>query len=204
MNRLAPVLLIVIAAAGHATELCVVEPAIGFEDGKWTYMTGVGPDGAVPRPMRPENGAVAKVLEQAAKTMNAGVQVCMTGAFKDQIFEVSNARLNVLHPEKSREQEQTRCGWVENPTPGNWSLVDKDGEWTIAVQGDYRAAGADDLPDFGKRWVVTNAGSHGYGCGCMTVKVDAKEKTVLSVRKVKVQAISKCRNDKDLPKHGKE
>ena len=105
MNRLAPVLLIVIAAAGHATELCVVEPAIGFEDGKWTYMTGVGPD---------------------------------------------------------------------------------------------------DLPDFGKRWVVTNAGSHGYGCGCMTVKVDAKEKTVLSVRKVKVQAISKCRNDKDLPKHGKE
>ena len=26
-------------------------------------------------------------------------------------------------------------GWLQNPTPGNWWLVDRDGEWTIGTQG---------------------------------------------------------------------
>jgi hypothetical protein len=33
---------------------------------------------------------------------------------------------------------ERRCGWLENPTPANYCLTDRDGEWTIGVQGGYR------------------------------------------------------------------
>ena len=31
--------------------------------------------------------------------------------------------------------KENRCGWLENPTPGNYWLTDKDGDWTISTQG---------------------------------------------------------------------
>jgi hypothetical protein len=34
---------------------------------------------------------------------------------------------------------QTRCGWLQNPTPANWWLIDRDGEWLIGAQGGYQA-----------------------------------------------------------------
>ena len=73
----------------------------------------------------------------------------------------------------SAARPSRRCGWVDNPTPANWWLVDRDGEWTIGVQGGYQADG--DMPDFGSRWVETN-GHHGYGCACMVATVDAATK----------------------------
>ena len=30
---------------------------------------------------------------------------------------------------------ENRCGWLVNPTPGNWWLTDRDGTWTLATQG---------------------------------------------------------------------
>lgn len=30
---------------------------------------------------------------------------------------------------------ENRCGWVDNPTPANWWLTDRDGEWVIGVPG---------------------------------------------------------------------
>jgi len=71
-----------------------------------------------------------------------------------------------LDPPKEEPRLETRCGWLDNPTPGNVTLTDKDGEWVIAVQGGYRAEGADDLPDFNREWVAIGAGSYGYGCAC--------------------------------------
>ena len=193
-----PLLLVANARAGR--EICTAELRIGHDGDRWTYETGIGPDGAVPHPLEPRNQGVTKILETALAGKNAGVMVCMTGSFHGEVFHAVSARLNALPSANKSVSEQTRCGWFDNPTPGNWSLTDKEGEWTIAVQGDYRAAGADDLPDFGRKWVVTNAGEHGYGCACATVKVAAKEKTILSIRKVKVLPISKCRGDKSLPK----
>jgi hypothetical protein len=32
---------------------------------------------------------------------------------------------------------ETRCGWLYNPTPLNWYLIDKDGRWIISQQGGY-------------------------------------------------------------------
>jgi len=30
---------------------------------------------------------------------------------------------------------EARCGWLFNPTPRNWYLIDKDGRWIISQQG---------------------------------------------------------------------
>ena len=41
---------------------------------------------------------------------------------------------------------ERRCGWYENPTPGNVTLTDRDGTWIIAMQGGHEAKG--DGPEF--------------------------------------------------------
>ena len=94
---------------------------------------------------------------------------------------------------------QTRCGWIHNPTPANWNLIDKDGVWVIGVQGGRQAEG--DLPEFPadrNHWVKTN-GNYGYGCACLKVKVDSKEKAVLAIQSGRVLPLAKCRADKNLP-----
>jgi hypothetical protein len=89
------------------------------------------------------------------------------------------------------------CGWISNPTPANWSLIDRSGEWVISVQGGRQAEGVD-LPDFGKVWVKTN-GYYGYGCGCLTATVDAKARDILSISAAKVLPLATCRKDRALP-----
>jgi len=90
-----------------------------------------------------------------------------------------------------------RCGWVDNPTPANWWLVDRDGEWEISVQGGYEAAG--EMPDFGANWVETN-GHHGYGCACMDLTVDEAGSRVIAYRQVTVLPIDRCQKDERLPR----
>ena len=34
---------------------------------------------------------------------------------------------------------ERRCGWLANPTPGNWWLIDADRTWTLSSQGDDNA-----------------------------------------------------------------
>ncbi len=92
------------------------------------------------------------------------------------------------------------CGWIENPTPANWSLVDRDGEWVMGEQGGYQAPGLDALPDLTEsRWVATN-GSYGYGCGCLAATIDRKAKQVTHIYGFKQQSIAACRADHKLPR----
>lgn len=96
----------------------------------------------------------------------------------------------------SVQKVETRCGWVANPTPGNWWLTDKDGTWTIGVQGGYQADG--DVPEFpSSKWVETN-GSYGYGCACLRVTVNRKKSQVTSIKGGTVKALSVCRKDPNL------
>ena len=91
------------------------------------------------------------------------------------------------------------CGWIENPTPANWSLTDRSGEWIIGVQGGRQADG--DLPDFdiGRRyWVKTQPNGHGYGCACIDAEVDEVTREVATVVKAKVLRLSVCRRDRAL------
>jgi len=100
----------------------------------------------------------------------------------------------------SRSAPQTRCGWLDNSTPANWLLTDRDGEWLIGSQGGYQAPGLDELPDMTARgWVETN-GPHGHGCACMSVTVDAPSRRVTRVFSARPVPLRQCRADRRLPR----
>ena len=96
---------------------------------------------------------------------------------------------------------QMRCGWIDNPTPANWWLTDRDGEWIIGVQGGRQAEGMDNLPDFSSDWVETN-GHYGYGCACLSADVDVREKQIVRIHSAKLRPLSACKADKALPRRG--
>jgi hypothetical protein len=95
---------------------------------------------------------------------------------------------------------ETRCGWLYNPTPRNWYLIDKDGRWIISQQGGYEAKGMDDnLPTNDKEYVKTN-GYHGYGCACMDVVTDKARLRISEIRGGESLPLSTCREDPNVPK----
>jgi Protein of unknown function (DUF4087) len=97
-------------------------------------------------------------------------------------------------------QFETRCGWFSNPTPANISLYDRDGDWTVGVQGGYQVEGEWDWPDFKPRhWVRTN-GHYGYGCACLQLRVDKETGRVLEIRSARARPLSACRRDRALNK----
>ena len=92
---------------------------------------------------------------------------------------------------------ERRCGWYENPTPGNVTLTDRDGTWVISMQGGHEAEGPS--PRFSDaQWVQTNSGGHGYGCACLTLHTDTVRHVVLSVSKAAARPLDVCRRDKRL------
>ena len=93
---------------------------------------------------------------------------------------------------------EKRCGWFDNPTPANYSLYDKDGEWIIGIQGGYQVDDFD-WPDFKKQWVATN-NSYGYGCACFQMTVDAETSRALEIKSSYARPLSACRKDKVLKK----
>lgn len=96
---------------------------------------------------------------------------------------------------------QNRCGWFDNPTPGNATLVDKDGEWTVGEQGGHQAEGK--WPAFSSaRWVQTGNGSAGYGCACLKMSARPGTQEVAKIVSARSQPLATCRNDKALA--GKE
>jgi hypothetical protein len=91
---------------------------------------------------------------------------------------------------------ENRCGWFENPTPGNAWLTDRDGEWIVGAQGGHQAEG--DWPDFAdNQWVKTNV-NYGYGCACLRVKADFKTRRILEIVSATAKSLSACRNDPTL------
>lgn len=93
---------------------------------------------------------------------------------------------------------ELRCGWFDNPTPGNATLLDRDGEWTLAIQGGHQAKGPWP-PQFPEaQWVRTGAGSSGYGCACLRVRVDRARKTVIEVASSTARPLTVCRTDRAL------
>jgi hypothetical protein len=96
------------------------------------------------------------------------------------------------------EKTEMRCGWFSNPTPANASLYDREDEWIISVQGGYQAEG--DWPEFSpKQWVETNV-HYGYGCACLSVRVDHSNKRVIKIGSARARPLSVCRRDRALRK----
>lgn len=107
---------------------------------------------------------------------------------------VSNDSAKFNEPKKPEK----RCGWFINPTPANAWLIDRDGEWTIGVQGGYQAEG--DWPAFSdKQWVETNV-HYGYGCSCINAQIDHKTNDVVEIFSSYARPLSACRKDPKIRK----
>jgi hypothetical protein len=93
---------------------------------------------------------------------------------------------------------ETRCGWFSNPTPANIWFYDRDGEWTIGVQGGYQVEGDWPWPHFRPgQWVATN-NDYGYGCACMRMRVDKESGRVLEIETSRARPLAPCRRDRSL------
>ncbi|WEZ83146.1 DUF4087 domain-containing protein [Rhizobium sp. 32-5/1] len=94
---------------------------------------------------------------------------------------------------------ETRCGWLQNPTPGNWWLDDNQGMWVMRSQGDEDGPpGMDIIPDISERDYVATNGYYGYACACMSVETDASEKKITEILSFRQLPLSKCENDAAL------
>lgn len=97
---------------------------------------------------------------------------------------------------------ETRCGWIDNPTPRNWWLEDSQKSWTIITQDPDRPEGPEGMeliPDLTEgEFVEVNGPSYGYACACMSVETDGDERItrILSVEQLR---LAQCHNDKALP-----
>ncbi|MEY2926006.1 MAG: hypothetical protein RL367_483 [Pseudomonadota bacterium] len=108
--------------------------------------------------------------------------------------------LALLVASTSANAAERRCGWLQNPTPGNWWLIDRQGEWTITTQGNPEPPGMDTMPDMStKGWVEIN-GHHGYGCACMTVTTNRKALRITRIITATPIPLKQCRADHRLPK----
>jgi hypothetical protein len=102
--------------------------------------------------------------------------------------------------ESTTPQLETRCGWFSNPTPANIWLHDRDGEWTIGVQGGHQVEDDWDWPDFKRgQWVKTN-GNYGYGCACLQLRLNKATQEVLEIKSSRARPLSVCRQDRSLRK----
>lgn len=104
--------------------------------------------------------------------------------------------------------EETRCGWLENPSPANMWLIDRDGSWDISVQGTpnilddksmellYQATANEN------EFVRTNQ-NYGFSCACLTVDLDKEKNLIIAIYKSKQLPLKKCLEDisitKDIP-----
>jgi hypothetical protein len=91
-----------------------------------------------------------------------------------------------------------RCGWIQNPTPGNWWLTDADGQWTVMTQGSYEAPGMEHIGDISAGDYRATNGNYGYACGCMEIDTDG-EGVVTQIYSFRQLSIAKCENDEALP-----
>jgi hypothetical protein len=100
---------------------------------------------------------------------------------------------------KQAKASARRCGWLHNPTPGNWWLVDSDGQWILGTQGGHQAPGLHEMPDMSAgEWVEAN-GHYGYGCACMDVATDPATGHVTQVTRAESKPLAQCRADRKLP-----
>jgi len=96
---------------------------------------------------------------------------------------------------------EKRCGWLDNPTPANWWLIDRDGEWVISIQGGDREgmylddSSWDNLPEIDKRkgkFVKTN-NEYGYSCVCLYVITNQDQKKIIKIIGGKQLPLKPCK-----------
>jgi hypothetical protein len=97
---------------------------------------------------------------------------------------------------------EERCGWLENPTPGNWWLKDARGLWIISAQGGPYAEGVEKLPEPAPDSFVATSGHYGYSCACVSGTFDDHAERMTRLEAARVLPLSVCRSDKALAAPG--
>ena len=87
---------------------------------------------------------------------------------------------------------ERRCGWVENPTPANYTLVDTDGDWRIAIQGGYQAEGIENLPEYDPSQFERTNGHYGRYCACLDVEVDYAPRIINYIAGGEAKPLAAC------------
>lgn len=105
----------------------------------------------------------------------------------------------LLAPSAPATAVERRCGWLENPTPGNFSLRDRRGEWLLGVQGGQQARGIDGMPDMATAGWVETSGHYGYGCACLLVDTDRGGRRIVRLHEARPIPLGQCRADRALP-----
>ncbi len=101
-------------------------------------------------------------------------------------------------PAPASSAPEKRCGWLDNPTPANWWLIDRQGSWTLGEQGGYQAPGIDNMPDMSTKGQVLTNGNYGYSCACMTVTTDRAKKRITRLISATPMPLRTCRADPKL------
>lgn len=91
------------------------------------------------------------------------------------------------------------CGWLANPTPGNWWITDREREWTLSTQGGPQAPGWEDVAydPSAHEYVKTN-GEYGYGCACARMTVNHRTGEIIRIYDVTARRLKQCRADRKL------
>jgi len=115
-------------------------------------------------------------------------------------YRLSIAALGLMLLSAPTLAAETRCGWLQNPTPGNIWLDDSEGSWVLSTQGSQdEPLGMDNIPDFSERDFVRTNGYYGYACACMKVESDRATRQITAVYSFRQLPLSQCTKDKALP-----
>ncbi|MBY0316151.1 MAG: DUF4087 domain-containing protein [Bdellovibrionales bacterium] len=104
--------------------------------------------------------------------------------------------LTVLFGSVFASAAQTRCGWIQNPTPANNWITDKNATWYIGIQGGHQAEGDLAYPPH-DQYVYTN-GNYGYWCGCITADFNKSNNYVTKIYSSLTKPLDACRLDPSL------
>lgn len=96
-------------------------------------------------------------------------------------------------------ETELRCGWLDNPTPANWWLVDADGEWTISIQGQGEFSNFFDVAPTGPYEREGLHPSYGWSCACIEGVFDPETRRLTQTLAVRNLPLSQCREDPALP-----
>lgn len=100
--------------------------------------------------------------------------------------------------------KENRCGWLENPTPGNYWLTDKDGDWTISTQGKEGPTGMEYLVGFPSKEFINTNNSYGYGCGCILSEASKESKEITRIFNFKALLFAYAKRTHHLEKKQKK
>lgn len=98
--------------------------------------------------------------------------------------------MHSAHAGPAAPQAFKLCGWVNNPTPAEVSLIQRSTTWHISQPGQHQANG-DWTGVRGAEWVGETNGL-GHGCGCVRAVADAGERRVIHILSAKPQPRAWC------------